>query len=110
MKASVCIAVVALLALAAFVAAHETIPVQKRPRVPLTAEQEILVAAGHPVPLKGNIPQYGEYVFSIHYCHVFDFYNDFFELKRQTSEKEEGFESEVEISCLVRFFCFFELG
>jgi hypothetical protein len=49
------------LALAATVNAVEIIPLQKRARVPLTAEQEMLVAAGHPVPLKGNIPQYGEY-------------------------------------------------
>ena len=54
MKAACCIALLALLALAATVNAVEIIPLQKRARVPLTAEQEMLVAAGHPVAPPGG--------------------------------------------------------
>lgn len=59
--------IVALLAVAVVAAAAATIPMQKRPRLPLTVEHAQMLAKDGFVPLKGNIPTYGEYVDS-HAC------------------------------------------
>lgn len=61
MKASL---IVALLAVAVVAAAAVTIPMQKRPRLPLSAEHAEMLSRDGYVPLKGNIPNYGEYVSS----------------------------------------------
>jgi hypothetical protein len=62
MKAALCIALLALLAVSAVVDANLFVPLRKKGPKPMTAAQASLVANGYPVPLKGNIPQYGEYV------------------------------------------------
>ena len=62
MKAALCIALLALLAVSAVVDANLFVPLRKRGPKPMSAAQAAMVAAGYPVPLKGNIAQYGEYV------------------------------------------------
>lgn len=60
MKATYCVALLVLLAIA-IVADAATIPVQKRAPKPMNQRQRAMLASGHPVPLQGNIPKYGEY-------------------------------------------------
>lgn len=62
MKLAVCAAVLGLLVVAGLVSAQGSISMYKKPMRPPTAMEEKMLAAGYPIPLKGNIPQYGEYV------------------------------------------------
>lgn len=61
MKVAVFVALLALVVLAAAVTSPK-LTMGKFPRKPLTMHQASALAAGNGVPLKGNIPDYGEYV------------------------------------------------
>lgn len=62
---------VALLALVALATAV-SLPMGKFPRKPVSMAEASVLASGHGVPLKGNIPNYGEYVpsFAIICCYL----------------------------------------
>lgn len=72
MKAVLYIALIACVAFAHIVDAGHFIPLQKKPKPALSPEYAALVASGNPVPLKGNIPNYGEYV-TVRMSHVYFF-------------------------------------
>lgn len=61
MKVAVFVALLALVALAAAVASPK-LTMGKFPRKHLSMEHASMLASGRGVPLKGNIPNYGEYV------------------------------------------------
>lgn len=44
-----------------------SMPVWRRTRPALSTSQRLALAAGNAIPVKGNIPTYGEYVLAIHY-------------------------------------------
>lgn len=70
MKVAVFVALLALVVLAAAVTSPK-LTMGKFPRKPLTMHQASALAAGHGVPLKGNIPDYGEYVLlSAFFCTI----------------------------------------